>query len=468
MRFASPHRLRPQVFSTSRRLLPPRTCWPCFVPDPLLGLCPSELCSPRGAVRRLRRLYPLDVVCHPIWTPQPAAFCGAPKRAAFHRWGCASWTRDRNRRLMQHIVAATSESNRRNARSPKTAPDPSLSRCSAEAGRRVRDLASPPQSSPAAHHLTHTEARARRCPPSVNSRTPKRTRDNTPGASSQTPKRKRGSTRTPAHQRRNVGSPAPKHRSPCATPAACSALSRRSAPKRGPPRQPLSNAAPKRCAFRRPPQRPAGHPPPKRRDFHRPPRPSRPNATPKRRAAAASQAAQRRSSVLPADETDGAEAPSAPTGRCPATRKRHRSAANLPPSCKATPTSSKGCRNNPTPWPTPPWRCPGTSHASIGSTWRKTSPAFPRSGRSRNAKTRANCGVPGDILAFRVLLPARIRSPEAGVLRRQQARSSPGLHTLQGSLPRHVGTAFTPCLPSWASTAKGPKTLVGLPSRVSA
>jgi hypothetical protein len=53
-----PSRLRPQVFSTSRRLHPPRACRPCFMPDPLMGLRPSELCSPRQAVRRLRRLMP--------------------------------------------------------------------------------------------------------------------------------------------------------------------------------------------------------------------------------------------------------------------------------------------------------------------------------------------------------------------------------------------------------------------------
>jgi hypothetical protein len=59
--FASPGRLRPQVFSTSRRFRPPRACWPCFMPDPLLGFYPSELCSSRGAVRCLQRQYPRDV-----------------------------------------------------------------------------------------------------------------------------------------------------------------------------------------------------------------------------------------------------------------------------------------------------------------------------------------------------------------------------------------------------------------------
>jgi hypothetical protein len=61
VRFASPHRLRPQVFATSRRLHPPRVCRPCFMPDPLMGLRPPEPSSSRAAVRRLRRRYPPDV-----------------------------------------------------------------------------------------------------------------------------------------------------------------------------------------------------------------------------------------------------------------------------------------------------------------------------------------------------------------------------------------------------------------------
>jgi hypothetical protein len=86
--FASPDRLRPQVFSTSRRVHPLRACWPCFMPDPLMGLRPSELCSSRAAVRRLRRLYPLDVR-QPTMTaptdrarrPKPTSAGGVPRRA---------------------------------------------------------------------------------------------------------------------------------------------------------------------------------------------------------------------------------------------------------------------------------------------------------------------------------------------------------------------------------------------------
>jgi len=58
VRLTSPNRLRLQVFSTSWRLHPPRAWWPCFMPHPLMGLRPSEPCSSRAAVRRLRRLLP--------------------------------------------------------------------------------------------------------------------------------------------------------------------------------------------------------------------------------------------------------------------------------------------------------------------------------------------------------------------------------------------------------------------------
>ena len=41
--FASPDRLRLQVFSTSWRFDPPRACRPCFMPDPLLGFALQSL-----------------------------------------------------------------------------------------------------------------------------------------------------------------------------------------------------------------------------------------------------------------------------------------------------------------------------------------------------------------------------------------------------------------------------------------
>jgi hypothetical protein len=74
--FASPGRLRLQVFSTSWRLDPPRACRPCFVPDPLMGLHPPELSSSRAAVRRLRRLSP-----HVVGNNRRACLVGELRRA---------------------------------------------------------------------------------------------------------------------------------------------------------------------------------------------------------------------------------------------------------------------------------------------------------------------------------------------------------------------------------------------------
>jgi len=44
--FTSPEPERLQVFSTSRRLLPPRDCWPCFMPDPLMGFALQSVAPP--------------------------------------------------------------------------------------------------------------------------------------------------------------------------------------------------------------------------------------------------------------------------------------------------------------------------------------------------------------------------------------------------------------------------------------
>ena len=77
--FASPVRLRPQVFSTSRRVSNPlRACQPCFMLDPLMGLHPSELCSHRVAVRRFRRRSPHGVgpCSFPPRRPAPAHALG--------------------------------------------------------------------------------------------------------------------------------------------------------------------------------------------------------------------------------------------------------------------------------------------------------------------------------------------------------------------------------------------------------
>jgi len=55
---SKPTRRRLQVFPTSWRFHPPRASRPYFRSVPLLGFCPTELCSSRAAVRRLRRRMP--------------------------------------------------------------------------------------------------------------------------------------------------------------------------------------------------------------------------------------------------------------------------------------------------------------------------------------------------------------------------------------------------------------------------
>ena len=75
---ASATRLRLQVFSTSWRVHPPRAWRPCCMPHPLMGLHPSELCSSRAAVRRLRRPYPRDVL-------PPSGSCSARESAYTRR-----------------------------------------------------------------------------------------------------------------------------------------------------------------------------------------------------------------------------------------------------------------------------------------------------------------------------------------------------------------------------------------------
>jgi hypothetical protein len=43
---STPERLRLQVFSTSWRVDPPRACWPCFMPDPLMGFALQSFAPP--------------------------------------------------------------------------------------------------------------------------------------------------------------------------------------------------------------------------------------------------------------------------------------------------------------------------------------------------------------------------------------------------------------------------------------
>jgi hypothetical protein len=96
-----PTHLRPQVFSTSRRLHPPRACRPCFMPDPLVGLHPPELSPPAqpyavsDAVPLLslgdpglhahRRAPKCAPTCRLRWPPPPTGVCSTRESASAHR-----------------------------------------------------------------------------------------------------------------------------------------------------------------------------------------------------------------------------------------------------------------------------------------------------------------------------------------------------------------------------------------------
>ena len=86
---ASPGRLRPQVFSTSRRFRPPRAWRPCFMPHPLMGFHPPELCSSRAAVRRFQRRCPLGVE-RVLGTPRRRENRVPPAGNANHRTGAGT------------------------------------------------------------------------------------------------------------------------------------------------------------------------------------------------------------------------------------------------------------------------------------------------------------------------------------------------------------------------------------------
>jgi hypothetical protein len=203
-----------------------------------------------------------------------------------------------------------------------------------------------------------------------------------------------------------------------------------------------SAAAPKRGNGLRPAPRPPSGATPKRHTFLRPTRDSN---LPTRRRSTSPSSGRPRPGFQPAAETT-----CHPPDRCTALEPAPKRL-NAVRACKSKPLDEalpkqlpvKGHR---------PWRCPGTSNASVRGTWRKTRPALPPRTTEVTRLGKANQPwSPGSALAFRGFIPERIRSPANGGLSRQQARSSPGLHTLQGSPPRHVGTALTPCLPSWAS-----------------
>jgi hypothetical protein len=82
----TPDRLRPQVFSTSRRLDPPRACWPCFMPDPLMGFALQSFAPPvqpyavsdANALMMLKRLHALPKPINPSRMPKRRARASRP------------------------------------------------------------------------------------------------------------------------------------------------------------------------------------------------------------------------------------------------------------------------------------------------------------------------------------------------------------------------------------------------------
>ena len=87
---AEPDRQRLQVFSTSWRVHPPRACWPCFMPDPLLGFALQSLAplAQPYAVSGVAALLTFKTFLKPI--RQPLSPSQAPKRRArsgsSHKW----------------------------------------------------------------------------------------------------------------------------------------------------------------------------------------------------------------------------------------------------------------------------------------------------------------------------------------------------------------------------------------------
>jgi hypothetical protein len=81
--------LRLQVFATSWRLRPPRACWPCFMPDPLLGFSLQSfapLVQPR-AVSSAVALLSLERVADPSEPPASSRM----RRSAASRYRLPNW-----------------------------------------------------------------------------------------------------------------------------------------------------------------------------------------------------------------------------------------------------------------------------------------------------------------------------------------------------------------------------------------
>jgi hypothetical protein len=305
------------------------------MPDPLMGLYPSEPCSPHVAVRRLRRRSPRDV-CTPQTnttaddrSPRTEARCDLPPETL------GAKTCDRNRSLCtaRHGIAASSPLAPKRAQQRETAtdqaplaPPPKL--------RRVHDLTSPPGRTGTEAPITDTVA------PATGTEAPI---TDTPGVSRRHPR---------------TDAPAPKHRLASATKRRLTAEQHRRSDHEAPHRSATRRCKTATAAFEH------------RAEALCPVSTAHDRMTTRRRSAAP------------------------PTDRCSSLPAGTEVLA-LRSELETRPPGTSGCRNTLSNPSSSPWRCPGTWDASVQDTWRIPSPAVARGCRNSPALERDNRGVPG-------------------------------------------------------------------------
>jgi hypothetical protein len=234
-----------------------------------------------------------------------------------------------------------------------------------------------------------------------------------------TPKRLRRSADSPVSKRRNhTEAPAPKRRLPCIE-ASGSTLQRR------------------RLALRHLAEA-------KQLEVHRDSRPptTRRNALPSVDRPNDQRVTRCRNILVSTDRYDLHQDPnrsSTPSvGRCPSLV--HDAEAPCPRTeLQSDIPSQAECRNSLPSTTTPPWRCPAPNRPeSLPDTWRFTLPTAPRDiAETMTLSTADKLWSPGSVLTFRVLLPVRIRSPEAGCY------ADPRRVALLGLMPSRVLSLVT-------------------------
>jgi hypothetical protein len=129
----------------------------------------------------------------------------------------------------------------------------------------------------------------------------------------------------------------------------------------------------------------------------------------------------------------------------PSHRNRNNDASRRPARCRRDPKIPSETTRRPSPSESPKTSLePGRRSLREGPkpSAIRAPPLAPREAKPRLDRTSGRDG-PESFLAFRGLIPAAIRHSRASGLDRRVARSSHGLSTLQGFLPRCGGAAFT-------------------------